>query len=284
MASPPSSPPRKKRKPRNNAVFTKDTPLWYCHVIESNTFAADQESDILWALAEQEWGGKKDINDAKWIDASADVYRKMTSDTRRIIRCHFFHTSGCPWRAELIKTTGASATGYIRIGNEAHTAHDITSRERGVAGQLRVMVQSPSAFRKRPGQFIAMLRQKGATMTRAMTRQFTRWFSRQKKKAYTTHLQRGEENTYGAVALTFDLFKRDKYGDRFNRHSVYLCGDTYIVDGEETFVAAVLSTENLLLNAYRQCCYGQDVSIFIDTSFRYMYEGWGLMPDRKSVV
>ena len=64
----------------------------------------------------------------------------------------------------------------------------------------------------------------------------------------------------------------------FDRHTVYLVGDEYKFDHKEDRIAAVLSTENLLLNGYRQQFFGQPVFICVDTTYRIIVEGHGLMP------
>lgn len=183
--SPQVSPPRKKRKPRNNAVFTHDIPQWYCREIDLDTFTLEQESTVLWALVYQEWQGKKDINESKWINVTADAHRKGTGDTCCVSWCNHFHASRCPWHAEVIKDP-STMTGYVWIGNKAHAFCAIMQQERGVPSQLHIALQSPSALNKRPGQMVALLHCKGATMPRTVVRQFKQWFSRQKKKSYFT--------------------------------------------------------------------------------------------------
>ena len=74
---------------------------------------------------------------------------------------------------------------------------------------------------------------------------------------------------------TLELLHRNKIKD-FDEHSVYTCNDFIYFDGKKTFCAVLLS-ENLLLNAYRQWRI-QDVNIYHDSSFRYMKEGWGIIP------
>ena len=60
----------------------------------------------------------------------------------------------------------------------------------------------------------------------------------------------------------------------FNEHTNYLVGE-YCVQGD--IKAAVFSTENLLLNQYRQMQMGQDMFFAVDTSYRYTTENVALM-------
>jgi hypothetical protein len=62
----------------------------------------------------------------------------------------------------------------------------------------------------------------------------------------------------------------------FNEHSTFLLGDRYVVRGDPgdrdnpTFLfVAVLSTEELLLNARRQTLTGQPGRLYVDCSYRY---------------
>ena len=63
----------------------------------------------------------------------------------------------------------------------------------------------------------------------------------------------------------------------FDEHTTYLCAGTFGLDADNNRFVAALSTENLLLNAFRQLA-ASDITIYVDSSYRYMYEGWGLVP------
>ena len=65
----------------------------------------------------------------------------------------------------------------------------------------------------------------------------------------------------------------------FDEHTVYLLGNEYLLDTtiKPHRILACFSSENLLLNAYRQMQYGNQVKIYVDCSYRYMVEGWGVM-------
>ena len=65
----------------------------------------------------------------------------------------------------------------------------------------------------------------------------------------------------------------------FNKKTLYVCGDDYICnaeDGKER-IAVLFTTENLLLNAYRQSTTGQDLVLAVDSSYRYTWQGYGLL-------
>jgi len=64
----------------------------------------------------------------------------------------------------------------------------------------------------------------------------------------------------------------------FNEHTTYLVGDEILQSAEKEELCGVISTENLLLNGYRQSFYGQPTFFAVDTSYRYTHEKHGLYP------
>jgi hypothetical protein len=175
--------------------------------------------------------------------------------------------------------TSAPYTNYIRISKYEHEGHEKTNRKRGALSQAFGALDSPSKLRKTPSQFLAEVRKKQTvTVTKAEGNKIRKKFSRLKTKAFTKHLTRNmDPKSWGAINQTVQLYHKSKLQD-FNEHSIYLCGDNSYFDANEKRFAAVLSSENFLLNAYRQSCYGSSMHLFIDTSFRYTLEGWGVMP------
>jgi hypothetical protein len=66
--------------------------------------------------------------------------------------------------------------------------------------------------------------------------------------------------------------------EKFTDHTPYVVG-TYEIDPKKRRVVVVISTENLLLNAYRQTLYGQDFAFNVDASYRYTAsQHYGLLP------
>lgn len=61
-------------------------------------------------------------------------------------------------------------------------------------------------------------------------------------------------------------------------HTPFLCANKYHADSIEKQIYGAISTENLLLNAYRQFKTGQDFFIGLDTSYQYCTDKAGLLP------
>jgi hypothetical protein len=104
-----------------------------------------------------------------------------------------------------------------------------------------------------------------------------RLYGKTSKASKASHLSGGDGSTWGGVVETIESFKRENIPD-FNKHSVFLLGDKYLADDESYLLIGAFSSENLLLNAFRQSLTRQDLFIAIDTSYRYTPENIGLMP------
>ena len=84
--------------------------------------------------------------------------------------------------------------------------------------------------------------------------------------------------SFAAVNINLNRLKKENIKD-FDFHTVYLLGSNFELDLDSTppRILALLSSENLLLNAYRQMQYGSAIKIYIDASYRYTVEGWGVL-------
>jgi hypothetical protein len=81
----------------------------------------------------------------------------------------------------------------------------------------------------------------------------------------------GRSNTFGGLSSILEKFEKEVLVAKgaFNEHSTYLLGPPLVVP-ETKRVTCAFSTENLLLNAYRQTCFGVPPFIAIDTTHRLM--------------
>jgi hypothetical protein len=88
----------------------------------------------------------------------------------------------------------------------------------------------------------------------------------------------GFAKTWGGLMLSISNYHKENI-ENFNEHSVYLLGlDSDPNAGPKGSFVAILSTENFLLNAYRQLFWGYPIFMAADTSYRYTQEGHGLYP------
>ena len=85
----------------------------------------------------------------------------------------------------------------------------------------------------------------------------------------------GRGNTFGGLSSILEKYERDylvaRLGASFNEHTAYLLGPPLVVP-ETGRVTYAISTENLLLNAYRQTRFGLPPLLQVDTTHRLMVE------------
>ena len=158
-----------------------------------------------------------------------------------------------------------------------HSNHDITYQKRGVPKQANALIQLPSQLKQPPKHFTRRAREKGITVDTKMATKMARMFTKMRKDHTTRHLT-GDGSSWGEAVQQMELLKRENVADpaNFNEHTCYMFASRINYETKEFLGAA--STENLLLNAYRQMQSGQDLTFGIDTSHRYTREQIGLMP------
>ena len=81
--------------------------------------------------------------------------------------------------------------------------------------------------------------------------------------------------SWGGLSASFDTYRRERIPS-FAEHSVYLLG--ILCNPEEETLVAVLSSENLLLNAHRQQFWGLPMFFACDASYCLTLEKIGVYP------
>lgn len=269
-----TTPPKKNRVYQQ--VFSSDTPRWVNQSGQDLFDFGEDEDAAVEELAFECFGGSK-VNGCFWKHQN---FKTTYGNSRRVLYCGFYHASGCEFRVEQVRDSILNKC-YFRIGNIGHSNHDrILKNLRTVPPQVKVTLDSPTCFKLRPEQFIQRCNAKQVVeMTNPMKKKIKVWFHSSKKKYLKQGLKHSRIGTYGALTEVLESLKKTKIPTaKFTDHTVYLVGDRFHLNIEERKYCAVLSTENLLLNAYRQLCYGNDMFFSIDTSFRYTVEGFALMP------
>ncbi len=259
------------------SVFPRDLPIWVDSEGRSEFNTADEVEKALSELAFNEFCGTP-FNGLRWRPVGWKTLKDGTRTNQ--YRCGFNHAAGCEFRAKRNVNPITGATTFI-IGTTPHTNHSqLVMGLRGVPPQVKASLSSPSLLRLKPDHFVARVAEKQIVpMTTAMRRTIKRWFSDCVKNAGSQHLNDAEFGTYGALAETLEGFrKKNLPSNSFTDRTTYLVGDRFFVDSEARRHWAVLSTEDMLLNAYRQLCTGQDMYIGVDTSYRLTVEGFALMP------
>ena len=173
--------------------------------------------------------------------------------------------------------------GYtIFVGTAPHDhTKDYSKKSTTVSSKQAVIaaVQSPSHLDKgakrllsEATKFVEMNKKQQTSATRKMIRT---------KATYTKKIIGSESNgrNWADMHQTMEKYKKENLQD-FNQHTAFLLGNWYGYNSEEQYFVCVFSTNNLLLNAYRQLASigHQAIILGVDTSYRYTKEKHGLMP------
>jgi hypothetical protein len=118
----------------------------------------------------------------------------------------------------------------------------------------------------------------GYLLTDPMKMKIARWLKYQRKKEKVQALGGALVNTFGHLNQVVQTYTEAavRARENFNWHSVYvLPGSVVHADTKKARIA--LSSENLLLNAYRMWAIGQPGFVCVDFTYRLIVEGHGLM-------
>jgi hypothetical protein len=196
------------------------------------------------ALAIQHFGGGGSL---KWIHKDRPHLRKTTGIRVTKKRCTFFHVSKCPFVIrELLHTRRNVAS--IEIGDIPHTSHKlnrVNPVRPGVPKFLQsVVVTSPARVMMHPSKVVASAREKGFKVDTRLAASIRNKVHRIRNPRKINVTPAG---SWGGLSASFDTYRRERIAS-FTEHSVYLLG--ILCNPEEETLVAVLSSENLLLNAH----------------------------------
>ena len=119
-------------------------------------------------------------------------------------------------------------------------------------------------------------RELGAAMDEPMQKSFRE--VRKKKRSSTKHavVPMSESGRFAGVQNFVEQKTKEAVtaacGGKLGLHSVYVCGEPWI-DASTQTVSIAFSSQNLLLNAYRQAQCGLPSILQVDTTYRLVLEG-----------
>jgi hypothetical protein len=275
MDEDPTVEPLPLKRKRNRDVF--DIQAWVDPATSKDVFTDAELDEALAQIAHDQWGylpvhGKKLYWKFKrWEN------RKRTADRRRIAYCAFHNQSGCQYRVSIVQKR--QDHNQVFLGLMPHADHEISFFKSQPPKQVVQIISSPGKAELAPTTLLRKgLVEKKLNLDTAMQKNATRLLAKESKRVLSGHLKNGGTGkSWGCLAETVNGYKRDSL-ETFDEHTTYLCDDQFYANSDEERLYCAFSTENLLLNAYRQLASGQDFFIAIDTSYRYTPEKTGLMP------
>jgi len=185
----------------------------------------------------------------------------------------------CPAMLKATKTVN----GFVQVETciSAAKQHNDHQEEgvRGLPGQIKGLL-SPTKVQMRPKECRAWLRTKhpevcpGGVIPEKLKAQLTTLHETASKKASQQLMEPGQRGRYGGLVTVLQKLERPYLIEkgRFNAHTSFVLGEALVVEETERVTVAI-STENLLLNAYRQSCFGLPSLICVDTTHRLIIEG-----------
>ena len=155
-----------------------------------------------------------------------------------------------------VEETDGFFTVYEATSEEKkHNSH-VEDLERGVPGQIRALL-TPTKLALPPKKMRGYLRNKGISIDADLKKSLGAYQKGVRKKAARALLGDARRGTFGALSTLLEKHERDYLIAQggFTEHTPYLLGEALVVP-ETGMVTMSFSSENLLLNAYRQSRFG----------------------------
>jgi hypothetical protein len=198
----------------------------------------------------------------------------------KVLRCPCFHirdkSRRCQFKIRLFHNLeDGSIVIQVPQTSFSHTGHDDVKFK-------ETSLYSPSTAEKGNKSLVSKFRLEGIPVSASKElRKRRRCGIMRKKCKRVKHNIFGTGSTWGDLSSQMERLKKSKIiadGRQFDENTPFLCGGTWLAEPLTETCIAVISTENLLFNAYRQTVTGLDLFFGVDTSYRYTSKKWGLMP------
>lgn len=163
--------------------------------------------------------------------------------------------------------------------DKKHNEHQEVGFVGGLPGEIRALL-TPSKIALGPKKLRQKLRKMGKDfngeplfITNALKKSLMAYVKSERKKAVKAQIGDSRRGTYGSLHAQLVHHTKESLIERrgFSEHTPYLLGPPLIVP-ENDLITMAWSTENLLLNAYRQQCFGLPSLVCIDTTHRLIQE------------
>ena len=150
-------------------------------------------------------------------------------------------------------------------------------RVRGVPGQIRALL-TPTKLGMPPKNLRGWLRKQTIdgnliVINRALKKTLKHYQKTARKRLRREKLDGAVGGSFGAISTLVEKMEKSYLQSMgtFTQHSAHILGDALIVP-ETRMLTVAISTENLLLNAYRQAQFGLPSLVCVDTTHRLIVE------------
>uniref|UniRef100_A0A7S0LG11 Uncharacterized protein n=1 Tax=Coccolithus braarudii TaxID=221442 RepID=A0A7S0LG11_9EUKA len=252
---------------RKRKTERKSTKCTYAPIAGCQGLTREETNAKLFELSQREccggsWGGRDDLSPLGgnvWRGRT-DRSTKAVREYYRMRRCCFYRESDCCY---VIQETYDVATGTFSLSRAGvHSDHTQSNWKAGLPLYLQLKMSSPSKLALSHAERAKQMRREvGASFDSTMQKQF-RGQTKKKKRTF------GGASTWAAGRSKAAM---EAKGD-FGMHTVYVCGEARINSIAQE-IAIAISSENLLLNGYRQSISSVPTHVQVDTTYRLVLEG-----------
>ena len=150
-----------------------------------------------------------------------------------------------------------------------HADHTLSQKTRGLAKHVKLMIASPSKQGKSAYQLVKGLRDEVGAISKEERRQIVDYSYRNKQKLQDALVPREQRHAFGGMAVLAGQKTRAalEASGEFGIHTAYIVGQP-VIDSVKERLTLAYSTENLLLNAFRQSQFGLPQIVQVDCTHR----------------
>ena len=197
---------------------------------------------------------------------------------RLIYRCPFRGSANAECQAQMRLTEDSDHKWTLERSHKAHADHSVTNKKRGLPKDIVYAATSPRKKGMSTSQVANALRVELGALSAAERQQLGGLRKREQNKQRTKLVPAELQGTFGGVLAWAQgntrhaLLQRQEFGI----HAGYVLG-TPQIHAESSIINIAISTENLLLNAYRQSVHGMPTIVHVDCTHRLVLDGHACM-------
>ena len=159
-----------------------------------------------------------------------------------------------------------------------HADHTQNHKKKGLSKFMKASTTSPSKAGLTGGNVLRRMRDEHGAVTDQERRQIQGVLKRKKTADRCAVVPKDLQGSFGGLQMWADHNSRKNLTERgeFGIHTTYVCG-TLQIDAAKNTINMAYSTENLLLNAYRQGQHGMPSIVHVDCTHRVVVDGHACM-------
>ena len=197
---------------------------------------------------------------------------------RLILRCPFRGAANADCCALLRMTEDNQGQWTLERNRIPHADHTQNHKKKGLSKFMKASTTSPSKAGLTGGNVLRRMRDEHGAVTDQERRQIQGVLKRKKTADRCAVVPKDLQGSFGGLQMWADHNSRKNLTERgeFGIHTTYVCG-TLQIDAAKNKINMAYSTENLLLNAYRQGQHGMPSIVHVDCTHRVVVDGHACM-------